>query len=219
MSRQLLSRYEEAMKDYESALKKNPSSVYSLYNIAVVMVRWKGLPDARSYVDKVRQALIPLLDTDKRESGLYGLGGLEALANNNEEALYYLQQAVLLGSNAVDWARDDIAWADLRSTDERFRALGQQRLEADQVFCEESLARLWLFLQYKGEGMDVPSVWVAFSVGVNLKARAVPWLPATARVARGRAPRLHIFSYAPRRCVDDGFTPSRPLRSLVTKNV
>jgi hypothetical protein len=44
--------------------------------------------------------------------------------------------------------------------------------------------------------------------------------PATARVARGQAPRLHIFPCVPRRCVDDGFTtspdrgqPYPPLRS------
>jgi hypothetical protein len=38
--------------------------------------------------------------------------------------------------------------------------------------------------------------------------------PATARVARGQAPRLHICPGETRRCVVDGFTPSRPLRSL-----
>jgi len=119
-----LGRYEEALRDYEYELKKNPSSPNILYNIAVVMVRWKGLPDAQSYVEKARQALLPLLDTDERRRGLYCLGSLEALCNNNEQALDYLQQVVLLGKgDVVDWARHDIAWATLRATDERFRAL------------------------------------------------------------------------------------------------
>jgi hypothetical protein len=40
---------------------------------------------------------------------------------------------------------------------------------------------------------------------------------ATARVARGQAPRLHIYALCLEKCVVDGFTPSRPLRSLVPK--
>jgi hypothetical protein len=34
------------------------------------------------------------------------------------------------------------------------------------------------------------------------------------RGARGQARRLHICPSETRKCVDDGFTPSRPLRSL-----
>ncbi len=49
-------------------------------------------------------------------------------------------------------------------------------------------------------------------VGANLGARFVAWLPATARVARGQAPRLHIFKRRTRRCVDDGFTLSSGIR-------
>lgn len=104
-------------------LKEDPSSVDALYNIAVVMVRWKGHPDAQCYVDKALQALMPLLNTAARGIGIYGLGGLEALANNNEQALDYLQQAVSLERETADWVRHDIAWATLRSTDERFHAL------------------------------------------------------------------------------------------------
>jgi len=35
--------------------------------------------------------------------------------------------------------------------------------------------------------------------------------------ARDKPPRLHIFPGTTRRCVDDGFTPSRPLRSMPLK--
>src|SRR5437667_4863320 len=40
----------------------------------------------------------------------------------------------------------------------------------------------------------------------NLTARDVAWLPATARVARGQAPRLHIYALYLEKCVVDGFT-------------
>jgi hypothetical protein len=47
----------------------------------------------------------------------------------------------------------------------------------------------------------------------ELKGAFCNGVPATARVARGQAPRLHICAICLERCVVDGFTPSRPLRS------
>jgi len=42
---------------------------------------------------------------------------------------------------------------------------------------------------------------------VNLRVQGVRWRERP-RGSRGdKPPRLHIFAYAPRRCVDDGFTP------------
>jgi hypothetical protein len=35
------------------------------------------------------------------------------------------------------------------------------------------------------------------------------WSPAPARGARGQAPRLHIFACVARKCVGNGFNPSR----------
>jgi len=48
---------------------------------------------------------------------------LEALVDNVEQALDYLQQAILLENEAIDWARHDIAWSDLRTSDPDFRLL------------------------------------------------------------------------------------------------
>lgn len=118
-----LGRYSEAIENYEIVLRKEPSSFSSLYNIAVAIFRWRGLPVAQTHLDKARQVLLPLLDTDMRGSALYGLGGLEALTENFEQALDYFEQAISLTNSAYDWAQHDIAWSDMRSLNERFRNL------------------------------------------------------------------------------------------------
>jgi tetratricopeptide (TPR) repeat protein len=116
-------RYAEAMQSYQKGLDKEPDNHYSLYNIAVVMARWKGLADAQAYIDTARATLIDLQSSDEfRGSVLYGFGGIKALEGEGDQALKYLQQAMQLEEDAIKWARDDIAWLDLRS-DAHFQAL------------------------------------------------------------------------------------------------
>ena len=114
-----LGRYEEAIESYKQALKDETNSFYILYNIAVVMVHWKGLSNTQTYVDAAREALLALTDPTEQDARLYGLGGLEALIGNSDQALDYLQQ---IPTEVTDWARDDIAWLGLRTTP-RFQAL------------------------------------------------------------------------------------------------
>jgi tetratricopeptide (TPR) repeat protein len=122
--------YTESIESYEHALEKNPDSYIILYNIAVVMARWQKLPSAQKYIDEASAALLAEVDTDQRGAALYGLGGLAALEGRNDIALDYLQQAVSLEKEAVDWARHDIAWSDLRISSPEFQSL---ILENDSV--------------------------------------------------------------------------------------
>ncbi len=117
-----LGRYAEAIESYEQGLKGDLNRYGLLYNIAITMARWKGLSSAQTYVDIARSALLAAMNTDARGAAFYGLGGLEALIGNTEQALEYLQQAILLDEEAIRSARHDIAWLDLR-TDIRFQKL------------------------------------------------------------------------------------------------
>ncbi len=78
-----LGRYSEALNDYEHGLKEDPNSISSLYNIAVVMSRWKGFPVAQTYIDRARKVMLSMLDTNVRGSAIYGLGGLVSIATKN----------------------------------------------------------------------------------------------------------------------------------------
>ncbi len=119
-----LERYEEAIDSYEQELKKNPNDYQLLYNIAISMVRWKGLSYAQKYMDVARTALQSEVIAGVRGAGLYGLGGLEAVIGNFDTALDYLEQAIADREEAIDWARQDMAWEDLRiRNDPRFRSL------------------------------------------------------------------------------------------------
>jgi tetratricopeptide (TPR) repeat protein len=124
-----LGRYADAVECYEQTLRKGPDYV-ALYNVAVATTRWKGLDNAGKQVDIARERLRLLLETDKRSTALYGLGGLEALEGNTDQALKYLQEALLIEEQAAGWARHDVAWLDLRENP-RFQALIQTR-EAEQ---------------------------------------------------------------------------------------
>ena len=115
-----LGRYSEATESYQKELKANVNCA-ALYNIAVVSVRWKSWEEAKEEVEKARQAFKQALDTNAG-AALYGLGGLEALEGNAEAALDLLQKAIPLEKEAAIWARQDIAWLDLRS-DPRFQKL------------------------------------------------------------------------------------------------
>ncbi len=88
------------------------------------MVRWKGIVFAQKYVDEALNVLQKNLITDSRGSALYGLGGLDAVVGNFDSALDYLEQAIAIEKNAIIWARQDMAWEDLRSpNDRRFQYL------------------------------------------------------------------------------------------------
>jgi tetratricopeptide (TPR) repeat protein len=120
-----LGRYSEAIESYEQSLKEGqPSSRYiPLYNIAVAMARWKGVPEAQAQMNVAYALLQRMMDTDARGDALYGLGGLAALEGKTDQALDYLQQAKsFLGEMGARWARHDIAWLDLHN-DTRFQSL------------------------------------------------------------------------------------------------
>ena len=116
-----LGRYSEAIENYERNLQINPKSHSSIYNVAVVMVRWKGFPEANIYVDQTR-TFFENEEVVNEGVRLYGLGGLEALVGNIDQALNYLQQSLSLEDQAIDWALHDIAWIELRA-DSRFQKI------------------------------------------------------------------------------------------------
>jgi tetratricopeptide (TPR) repeat protein len=115
-------RYDEALEIYKQDLEKNPNSFVTLYNVAVVSVRWKGKLAAQSEIDYACCALSSVLNTEAHGAALYGLGGIEALLGNAEQALNYLEQAIPLDRNSKIWVRQDLAWHDLRD-DLRFQNL------------------------------------------------------------------------------------------------
>jgi tetratricopeptide (TPR) repeat protein len=117
-----LGRYEDATAVYQRELQEDPDGFRALYNLAVSMVRWKGVHDSQSCIEKARVRLQQVLNTSARGNALYGLGGLDALTGNVDPALDYLEQALTLEEDAVDWASRDVAWLDLR-THPRFQSL------------------------------------------------------------------------------------------------
>jgi len=127
-----LGRYAEAIDSYKQELRENPNSFIYLYNIAVAIMRWKGLPEAQTSIDKSYAALQAVINTDNHYSALYGLGGLAALKGDTVQALTYLQEAVSLSAQVIDWARHDVAWLDLRS-DPRFQSIISMATEARKI--------------------------------------------------------------------------------------
>jgi len=117
-----LQRYQEAIEDYERGLREKADDIYLLYNTAVVMARWQGKAVAEPYINRAREILLALSDDELQGSRLYGLGGLAALVSETDQALDYLGQALLYGDQINGWARNVIAWLDLRN-DPRFQAL------------------------------------------------------------------------------------------------
>ncbi|GCE50259.1 tetratricopeptide repeat protein [Thermosporothrix hazakensis] len=110
-----LGKYEEALADYTQALADDPGEAGILYNIAVVLVRYKGPDEAAQALSEARAALLQLQQEEKG-SALYGLGGLEALQGNHEQALSLLREAFQEpDTEPRDWVRHDIAWRDLRN--------------------------------------------------------------------------------------------------------
>ncbi|MBV8857896.1 MAG: tetratricopeptide repeat protein [Acidobacteria bacterium] len=117
-----LGRYAEAVETYRRALRKEPDSFALLYNLAVAVARLEGNASAEPYLVRAREVLESLLESSARPLALYGLGGLEALLGNYEEALNKLQEAVHSDKNILEFAGRDVAWLDLQ-TDERFKRI------------------------------------------------------------------------------------------------
>ncbi len=125
-----LRRYAEAIENYELGLKTDPSYCYLLYNKAVAMARWQGLTSAQTYIDIARSALLNISnDTSnsrEKKARLYGLGGLEAVSDNVDLAVDYLQQAVAIDKSIViEWVQHDIAWDSLRSNPQFLKLVSQ----------------------------------------------------------------------------------------------
>ena len=125
----LLGRYPDAMKYYERALQEKPDDHFTLYCIAFTKTRWQGLAQTQAEIDKARSVLHSRLisreanrNVQARSALLYELGGLAALEGKTDQALKYLQQAMLLDYLPVRRARHDLAWLDLYS-DSGFKAL------------------------------------------------------------------------------------------------
>ena len=110
-----LGRYDEAAEEYKALLEDRENDVTCLYNSAVAITCSEGLANSQTYIDKARTALLALLNTDERGRALYGLGGLEALANDTDQAMKHLEEAIMLEKQAVQWVRYDPAWRVLRT--------------------------------------------------------------------------------------------------------
>lgn len=117
-----LGRYAEVISCCEKGLKENPNDYITLYTLAVVKARWKGLAAAQAEIDKTRQILEAQNTQSGRAGVIYRLGGLAAVEGNSEQALHYLQTAISLDNEPLELARRDIAWLELRH-DLRFRLL------------------------------------------------------------------------------------------------
>jgi len=115
-------RYAEAIACCQQALLENPDDHFALYNVAVFKACWQGLAEARADVRKAHAALLSVVNTEARGIALYRLGGLAALEGRTEQALNYLEEAILLENETIEYACHDLAWLDLRS-EPRFQSL------------------------------------------------------------------------------------------------
>lgn len=87
-----------------------------LANIAVFKTRWQGLVAAQPDINAARSALLSLVNSEEQGIILYRLGGLAAIEGKIEQALNYLQEAMLLEDEAIEFARHDVAWLELRNS-------------------------------------------------------------------------------------------------------
>ena len=109
-------RYEEAVAINRDYLSRKPDEYTARYNLAVALAKWIGTTEAKAEISEAHEVLNTILDGENRSAGLYGLGGLEAIAGNAETALAYLKESAgLPDSSAQEWAKRDVAWLDLRT--------------------------------------------------------------------------------------------------------
>ena len=117
-----LGRYAEVISCCEQGLQENPNDYVTLYTLAVVKARWKGLNEAKVEIDKTRATLQAVVNKSTPAAALYRLGGLAALEGDRNQALSYFTEAILLENEPLELARRDLAWLDLRD-DPRFVSL------------------------------------------------------------------------------------------------
>jgi tetratricopeptide (TPR) repeat protein len=115
-------RYAEAIESSEQVLQEYPNHHIALYCIAVAKTCWKGLLAAQADINAARTALQIVADDSGADDALCRLGGLAALEGKTKEALTLLQKSILLEGEALDLARHDRAWTNLRSNSD-FQAL------------------------------------------------------------------------------------------------
>ncbi|MBP0016189.1 MAG: hypothetical protein J7647_01375 [Cyanobacteria bacterium SBLK] len=108
-------RYVESITSCKEVLRKNTEDSFALYNVAVFKARWHGLIKARSDINRARSVLLSLVGTEEQGLAIYRLGGLAAIEGQTELALSYLEQSVLLDTEAREFALHDLAWLDLRA--------------------------------------------------------------------------------------------------------
>jgi tetratricopeptide (TPR) repeat protein len=121
-------RYTEAIEWCEQALKDNPDDYLALYGIAVAKARWQGLFEAQAEINRARSTLQAVVNSTGRGDAIYRLGGLAALESKADQALDSLKQAIPLEDEAIDLARHDHAWLELR-TNSKFQALIAETIE------------------------------------------------------------------------------------------
>ena len=108
-------RYSEAIEYCKLGLAENPDDYIAWYTLTVAKSRWKGLTAAEKEIAMTRKVLEKALERDGRIGGiLYRLGGLAALEENEEQALTFLREAVLLEEEPRELLRHDLAWREWR---------------------------------------------------------------------------------------------------------
>jgi tetratricopeptide (TPR) repeat protein len=138
-----LGRYTESVKDLEQAVNKSPRDNLAFYRLVIVQYKLEGLTkNVLDLINKSHNLIRNELKANKeratfddsasqlldeviiRENGmaLYCLGGLEAIRENFAKALDYLEQAISLNKNVIQWARHDPAWLKLQA-DLRFQSI------------------------------------------------------------------------------------------------
>lgn len=143
--RSLSGSYEAAHGFFLRALETNPADRLALYNAAINMRRWRGLVEAKEYIDRLRDILQPIAPLDARS--VYELGGLDALEGRTDEALSHLRDAIareqglVLLSPCQKRARFDMAWHDLRTNETFRRLVGSSNNSQDGDACLVSSPR------------------------------------------------------------------------------
>lgn len=120
-----MGRYAEVVSCCEQGLKDNSNDYITLYTLAVVKARFKGIAAAQAEIETTRNALQAVNEQSKRAGVVYRLGGLAALEGDWDWALNCLQEAILLDNEPLELARRDIAWLELREHP-RFQSLINQ---------------------------------------------------------------------------------------------
>jgi tetratricopeptide (TPR) repeat protein len=117
-----LGRYSEAISGCEQGLQQNPKDYITLYTFAVIKAYLQGLTAAQVEIKTTRNILQAVAKQSRHAGVIYRLGGLAALEGDREQALNYLQQAILLDNEPLELARRDLAWLNLRDYP-RFQSL------------------------------------------------------------------------------------------------